>query len=59
MKDVFKEDFVKQLRLQQMKGVEDVCATYSNDSCDVSRYASKVYTTLVSDIFKIKRAHFL
>jgi hypothetical protein len=55
----FKENFVPQLRLQQMKGSDDVCFDESNESCDIARYSSRVYTTLMSDIFKIKWAHFL
>jgi len=58
-KDIFQGEPAKQLQLQQQEGTRDVCLTSSNDECDVARYSSKVYTSLLSDIFKIKRAHFL
>jgi hypothetical protein len=56
---VFQDHFVKQLKLQQMDGMKDVCLEPSAERCDILRYASKVYTSLMSDVFKIKWAHFL
>ncbi|MDR0650008.1 MAG: hypothetical protein LBG59_00960 [Candidatus Peribacteria bacterium] len=59
---VFKEKFVEKLALQQWEGTredrKDVCRETGNRlHCDMSRYSFKIYTTLMSDIFKIKWAH--
>ncbi|MDR0860486.1 MAG: hypothetical protein LBO09_05990 [Candidatus Peribacteria bacterium] len=62
IKSVFKENFAKKLNLQQFKSNKDLCASGSGNSqneCDFSRYSSKVYQTLMSDLFKIKRAEVL
>ncbi|GHV25683.1 hypothetical protein FACS1894176_04810 [Bacteroidia bacterium] len=65
IKDVFKENFAKKLNLQQFKSSKDLCAAGSGSSennqseCDISRYSSKIYQALMSDIFKIKRAEVL
>ncbi|MDR2540398.1 MAG: hypothetical protein LBD11_01095 [Candidatus Peribacteria bacterium] len=64
-KDIFKENFTKKLNLQQFKSNKDLCATGSGTNennqseCDLSRYSSKIYQALMSDIFKIKRAEVL
>jgi hypothetical protein len=55
---IFQKDFIKKLNLTQWDGREDVCATSSRDQCDVTRYTSRIFMTLMSDIFKIKWAHF-
>ena len=60
MKDqIFIKDFHKKLSLQQYYDMEDECSMPSRNRCDMSRYVSIIYTSLMSDIFKIKRAHFL
>jgi hypothetical protein len=58
---VFKEKFVEKLALQQREWIneerKDVCKEGGAMRCDLSRYSFKIYTTLMSDIFKIKWAH--
>jgi hypothetical protein len=59
---VFKENFIEKLALQQWEGTmedrKDTCKEgVAREHCDISRYSFKIYSTLMSDIFKIKWAH--
>lgn len=57
---VFKSDFSKTLALQQFDGSEELCFSAENrERCDLNRYTSRIFTVLMSDIFKIKWANFV
>ena len=59
--EVMRPDLYIRLSLEQLKQAEtteDVCALKKNE-CDLNRYSSRIFTALMSDIFKIKWANFV
>lgn len=56
--ELLKPDLFKALSLGQFGGGVDLCAAH-REECDLSRYTSRVFSALMSDIFRIKRANFL
>ena len=63
LSEVFKtEDIVWTLKLKQKSWWKDLCDLTDNpniDDCDMSIYASEIYSAIMSDIFKIKYAQVL
>jgi len=54
------KDFQQKLKLQLYKGIDDACAInkdHKMKDCDIYRYVTKIYTAVMSEIFKIKWAH--
>jgi hypothetical protein len=55
-----KSDFSKALSLQQFDGAQELCfSANAKERCDLNRYTSRIFTALMSDIFKIKWANFV
>lgn len=57
--EAFKWDATKLLRLQQMVNWKDQCSLKKSptlDECDMSIYATEIFSTIMSDVFKIKYA---
>ena len=63
LSDVFKEDdLVAALKLKQRSGGKDLCSLDDEeliDDCDMSIYATEIFSTIMSDVFKIKYAQVL
>ena len=62
VKDAFVWDFVKLLKLQQTSRSEDLCSLDDNPSlseCDIEIYATKIYSAIMTDLYKIKYAQVL
>ena len=60
VKDVFTGNLVKVLNLEQMSDWKDLCSLDEDLSkCDMSIYATKIYTAIMSDLYKIKYAQVL
>jgi hypothetical protein len=58
LEELLKSDFSKTLSLEQFNGKDDVCALHKEE-CDLSRYTSRIFSALMSDIFKVKWANFV
>ena len=60
LSDIFKWDVAKILKLQQKSKGEDKCSlsvkNNNLDECDMSIYATEIFSAIMSDIFKIKYA---
>ena len=57
--EAFKWDATKLLKLQQMVKWKDQCSLKKSptlDDCDMSMYATEIFSAIMSDIFKIKYA---
>lgn len=64
VKDAFTWDLVKILKLQQMSDRKNLCSLDEKDNeslseCDMSIYATKIYSAIMSDLYKIKYAQVL
>lgn len=59
---IFKWNIVNTLKLQQISDWKDLCsieAQHSINDCDMSIYATKIYASIMSDLFKIMYAQVL
>ena len=59
---VFKDDIAKILKLRQISWWKNKCSTaddFSLNDCDMSIYATQIFSTIMSDLFKIKFAQVL
>ena len=64
VKDAFTWDIVKILKLQQISKWKNLCSLDEKDKeslseCDMSIYAAKIYSAIMSDLYKIKYAQVL
>ena len=60
--EVMKWDVIKLLKLQQRSDWKDKCSLKDSptlDDCDMSIYATEIFSAIMSDIFKIKYAQVL
>lgn len=60
--DAFKNDIAKTLKLRQISWWKNKCSpddSYSLNECDMSTYATEIFSAIMSDLFKIKYSQVL